>query len=369
MKKTIQFIICILTILISTFVRQANAQVPQSINYQAVVIDSAGTTIKNQNIGVRVSILAGMPTGAAVYTERQTMTSDKHGLISFEIGTGAVETGDFSSINWATGSYFIKTETDIKGGTDYSITGVSQILSVPYAHYADKSGSNVKGPAGPQGDPGTKGDDGQSAYEIWLSLGNTGSEADFLASLTGPPGDPGSGNSFTHELGDEFEGGIIFHQWRDPDGSEHGLIVSKDELYVNPLDPLEGIEWSNVYNGEIGPAAQSSWDGKSNTEAIISQSGHNHGAAQLCSEYESAGFDDWYLPSVTELLLMWANRFSINKALADINDAKRISSNATYWSSTEYSSNQAYYIFFFNGDQSNFQNKNAGFKVRAVRRF
>ena len=38
-------------------------------------------------------------------------------------------------------TYFIKTETDPTSGTNYTVTGTSQILSVPYAFYAEKSGN------------------------------------------------------------------------------------------------------------------------------------------------------------------------------------------------------------------------------------
>lgn len=44
---------------------------------------------------------------------------------------------------------------------------------------------------GQQGIPGSTGATGQSAYQEWLTAGHTGTEADFLASLTGPEGPQG----------------------------------------------------------------------------------------------------------------------------------------------------------------------------------
>ncbi len=370
MKKTNKFLLSLsYTVLAFCLISIIHAQSPTRFNYQAVILDSAGTTIKNKTIGVRISILTGNTTGPEVYSETHTPTTDAHGLISLEIGTGNVENGNLTAINWSANDYFIKTETDTEGGNNYSLTGISQLLSVPYALYAEKSGSNIQGPEGDAGKKGEDGDDGQTAYQIWLSAGNTGTEADFLKSLTGPPGNPGSGNSFSHELGEEYGGGVIFHLWRDTDGTEHGLIVSKEELYFNPQDPLEGIKWSNVINTEIGAPAQSSWDGVANTNAIKNQAGNNSGAVNLCLDYASGGFSDWYLPSITELQLVWTNRFHVNKTLDNITGAKRISTNATYWSSTEYNTTKAYYIFFFNGLQDYSQNKGTGFKVRAVRRY
>ena len=48
-------------------------------------------------------------------------------------------TGNFALIDWANGPYYIKTKLDPTGGTNYTITGISQLLSVPYALYAAKS--------------------------------------------------------------------------------------------------------------------------------------------------------------------------------------------------------------------------------------
>ena len=91
----------------------------------------------NQTVALRISILQGSADGLAVYSETQTPMTNANGLVILEIGVQA----GFDDIDWASGPYFIKTETDPDGGTDYTITGTSQILSVPYAIYAEKTGS------------------------------------------------------------------------------------------------------------------------------------------------------------------------------------------------------------------------------------
>ncbi|MEQ9412714.1 MAG: fibrobacter succinogenes major paralogous domain-containing protein, partial [Cyclobacteriaceae bacterium] len=118
------------------------AQSPQQISYQAVVRDSEDNLVRNTTLGVRISILQGSASGTAVYTETQTPTTNSNGLVSFRIGTG-FSTNDFSVIDWASGLYFIKTETDLAGGTNYTITGTSQLLSVPYALHARTAESVV----------------------------------------------------------------------------------------------------------------------------------------------------------------------------------------------------------------------------------
>ncbi len=111
------------------------AQSPEKISYQAVVRNSSNELTINTEIGMQISILQGPEDLSPVYTETQTPTTNANGLISIEIGTGT-SSDDFSTIGWSGGTYFIKTEIDPSGGTNYSITGTSQLLSVPYALHA-----------------------------------------------------------------------------------------------------------------------------------------------------------------------------------------------------------------------------------------
>jgi hypothetical protein len=116
------------------------AQTPEKISYQAVIRNATNQLVPNQAIGMRVSVLQGSVNGAAVYIETHTKTTNVNGLVSLEIGNGQIVNGNFSLIDWSNGPFFIKTETDINGGTNYTITGTSQMLSVPYALYAKNAG-------------------------------------------------------------------------------------------------------------------------------------------------------------------------------------------------------------------------------------
>lgn len=115
------------------------AQAPQKMSYQAVVRDSNNALLVSTAIGMQISLLQGSVTGSAVYVETHTTTTNTNGFISLEIGTGTAVIGSFSAINWANGPYFIKTESDVTGGTSYSISGTSELLSVPYALFAAQS--------------------------------------------------------------------------------------------------------------------------------------------------------------------------------------------------------------------------------------
>lgn len=111
-------------------------QSPEKISYQAVVRNADNTLISNQTVGIRISILQGSVDGMAVYIEIHTPFTGINGLLSIEIGAGTALSGEFTAIDWSDGPYFLQTETDPTGGTDYTINGVSQLLSVPYAMHA-----------------------------------------------------------------------------------------------------------------------------------------------------------------------------------------------------------------------------------------
>ena len=119
------------------------AQAPQKMSYQAVIRNSSNALITSTPVGMQISILQGSSTGTAVYVETQTPSTNANGLVSLEIGTGTVVFGNFTTIDWAMGPYFIKTETDPTGGTSYTIVGTSQLMSVPYALFAEKAGPNT----------------------------------------------------------------------------------------------------------------------------------------------------------------------------------------------------------------------------------
>ncbi|WP_200979420.1 hypothetical protein [Echinicola sp. 20G] len=126
----------------------ALAQAPQKMSYQAVIRDANHELVRDAMIGIQISIIKGSASGSIIYSETYTSKTNTNGLVSLEIGTGEVKQGIFSEIDWGNGSYFIKTETDPSGGTNYSISGISQLLSVPYALYAENAGGlgwKVKG--------------------------------------------------------------------------------------------------------------------------------------------------------------------------------------------------------------------------------
>lgn len=172
MSKKIYSIVAGLLLTTSVF-----AQAPQKMSYQAVIRNSSNALVTSTPVGMKISVLQGSASGTAVYVETQMPSTNANGLVSLEIGSGTPVTGTFVAINWATGPYFIKTETDPAGGTAYTIVGTNQLTSVPYALYSAN------------------------------------------ASVGG----------FTHYIGEVFNGGIIYYLYKGSDGLEHGLIVALTE--------------------------------------------------------------------------------------------------------------------------------------------
>lgn len=118
------------------------AQAPNQFKYQAVARDNSGAILANQSVGFEIAILQNSSGGTSVYTETHAVTTNEHGLVSLNIGGGAVVSGDFSTIDWGGAIYFLQVKLDAAGGTSYVLMGSTQLLSVPYALNA-KSVSSI----------------------------------------------------------------------------------------------------------------------------------------------------------------------------------------------------------------------------------
>ena len=197
MKNKILFILLVLSVNIC-------AQAPQKMSYQAVIRNSNNSLIVSTPIGIKVSVLQGSANGTVTFSETQVQNTNINGLVSLEIGMGTALIGTFSSINWANGPYFIQTEVDPNGGVNYSVMGVTELISVPYALYS--ANAQVSG--------------------------------------------------FSHYIGETFNGGVIYYLYKGSDGLEHGLIVSTTESIA---------KWQTT---GVLVNADRSWDGVYNTNLI-----------------------------------------------------------------------------------------------------
>ena len=119
------------------------AQAPKSFKYQAVIRNTDGSPYSNQTVTMRISIVSESPENVtADYAEVHLVETSDMGLVNLNIGEGEVTTaGTLADVNWGAGAWFIRVEFDPNAGANFTLFGASQLLSVPYALYADKAGS------------------------------------------------------------------------------------------------------------------------------------------------------------------------------------------------------------------------------------
>ena len=395
------------------------AQAPQKMSYQAIIRNSSDALVTNTNVGVQISILQGSADGSSVYTERHFPKTNNNGLVTLEISGGTVVSGNFPTIDWGAHTYFIKTETDLKGGANYTITGTSQLLSVPYALYA-KTAESITGTV-KETDPvftGSKaanitakditnlsnlsgtntGDQNLSALATTSSVTTalalkvdkeagkglsandyTTAEKTKLGGLNNADGSEtkvnagtsvtitGEGttkspyvinasNGATLTIGQSYQGGIIF--WLDATG-QHGLIAAT-------ADQSTGIRWYNDTLRNTGTTGDGLYAGSMNTAMIVAtqmadnQTGNF--AAKVCADYSvtvgGITYGDWYLPSKYELNLLYLQK-----------DVVGGFGSVKYWTSCEFNTKASYYKEFFGKAGMGNEDKYYSNHVRAVRAF
>ena len=127
-----------LSLLVIAITASVFCQPPQAFKYQAVVRDAAGEIISNQAVDMRISIHDETAGGSIIYQETFSETTNQFGLINLNIGLGTpVGSYNFESIDWSADSKFIEIEID--DGSGYIAMGTSELFSVPYALYSDRS--------------------------------------------------------------------------------------------------------------------------------------------------------------------------------------------------------------------------------------
>lgn len=246
----------LLTLVLVLFCAQFSfAQSPQKMSYQSVIRNTAGELVVESTVGIQISIFQGSPEGPLVYLETHSTITNVNGLANLEIGTGTIVLGTFSEIAWSDGPYFIESETDSEGGDNYTLSGISELLSVPYALYAGSagddgdweiSGENINRLGDGNVGIGTSNPQNKLRVHGNIFLGTArpdpefnsltdvlylGSERKFLASATIPEVD-GSQDWITL-MAHPFSKGILFGNSGPDDINPHGSIDAKFSILTN----------------------------------------------------------------------------------------------------------------------------------------
>jgi len=402
------------------------AQAPQKMSYQAVIRNSSSVLITSTPVGMQISILQGSSTGTPVYVETQTPSTNANGLVSLAIGTGTIVTGTFAGINWATGPYFIKTETDPTGGTAYTIAGTNELMSVPYALFSANGTPGATGAAGTNGTNGLVGATGAAGTNGTNGLvgatGATGAAGtngtnglDGAVGATGAQGIQGLTGA-TGAAGTNGTNGLVGATGAAGTNGTNGLVGATG------LTGATGAAGTNGTNGLVGATGLTGATGAAGTNAGVGgfthylgeafnggiiyylykgSDGLEHGLIVALTEStatwqttgtlvnanrtEDGAFNTglmtgspaatyvtglgagWYLPSIDELGLLYYNRYSAQKGLRTGGNTL-LSNTAYYWSSTECNATDASNFYFNYGYATNGYKPNT-YTVRGVRAF
>lgn len=290
---------------------------PQAFSFKAAIKDNRGRPVLSRTINLRISILQGYQDGPAVYSEYFTPNTNQSSQVDLMIGRGTVLDGNFQSIDWSAGDYYLKIELDARGGTNYTLLSVTQLLSVPFALYAASAGNASK----------------------------------------------------KHYVGEIYGGGIVAYVY---DNGQHGLIAAtSDQSFSIPWSWSGTIDYTMARADGIGA-------GRSNTTLIIARQAYSSGnayAARACNEYsvtvDGVTYGDWYLPSKYELSLLYIQKDVIGGFVAGSNTPDGFIPH-DYWSSTEYDKESAWAQYFGDGTMQIRLKENIEDQihhVRAIREF
>lgn len=181
-----------------------------------------------------------------------------------------------------------------------------------------------------------------------------------------------SGVPISQLYGINFNGGLIFYV----DGTTgNGLVAAPSDhiteaawgCFSTDIISLDNVFQTNPTSLIEGKGANL-FDGADNTQAILSECHETDIAAYICANYFVNGYNDWFLPSIHELYLMYKN---IGPGALTTNSNSGNFDELFYWSSSEYNSGQAWVQDFKTGLQRAFhkRGKIGHNYIRAVRAF
>ena len=369
------------------------AQSPHGFNYQAMPRMANGDIIKDQEISIKISIINGNISSDDLYSEVHHVKTNSFGLVNLIIGKGSFVTSDFETIDWSKGPFFIKVEIDPDGGTQYYDMGTTQILSVPFSMYAQKSGNGIS-----DGDQIIKGTktfvspikaviDGtivlnENADRIpgalrWNGTDFQGFDGENWISLTAGGGEVEEDSVSSWECGDNLVD--------SRDGNSYATVKIGSQCWMQDnlnYDNGNGsYKGSGVYNRDTVGMFYS-WAGAMNIDQIYNTAEYNIGSSRV----QGACPTGWHIPSHDEYVLLESmpgiNGLSLTQGgssnfeaglfgfVLDDGAFENYDLSAAFWTSTETDNLNAMKRIIFKDEEGIgvFQfEKTYGFSIRCVK--
>ena len=189
-----------------------------------------------------------------------------------------------------------------------------------------------------------------------------------------------------HRKSDDYPVAVKPHEWTSLQNSgeiaDGVLVVEGGRMLV--VAPTEStLFWSSAAVSAGGKTttnrltALDDWEGEDSTAAQVTHSecsGASY-APGFCHAYSRANANGkgltagrWWLPSIGQLMMIYANMRKINHALSLINGATQLVE-TWYWSSTEYSATYAWILYLGHGTMGNDTKATNQYRVRPVSAF
>ena len=365
MKKFLTLVLAIVLINFST------AQSPQGINYQAIVKNSAGEIMPNQNLSLRLCIRQGNASGTITYQEIKSLITNAQGLVTTVIGSGPATIGNFSALDWSNGLKYL--QVDMNLGQGWLLLGTEQLQSVPYALYSE----TVPVAVSLAGDTLQIGQNniiipGISAANHILGCTNSAAcnynplatDNDGSCHITGQTCDdnnPATTNdqynaqcncvgTVTYSIGSTGPaGGVVFY---DKGSYSNGWRYL--EVYPISFFGIWGCQGTLVagITNTIGA-------GDVNTAAIVAACSSTNAVARIIDNYSVNGFSDWYLPNNAEMNLICDNLYT--PSIGNI-------PGPFHWTSSQQNATYGA-VYDFDFDFNDIQAKNVNISGVPVRKF
>jgi len=139
LKNRILFFLFLFVFSLGTKAQHWMTSTSQKMTFQKVIRNNFGKIHANKEVGVRLTIIKKTPADSIVYFESQVKVTNKNGLLTYTICESDCA---FKMLDWTKGPFYLKTEFDINGGTNYEFSELIELVSVPYAFQAKHADSS-----------------------------------------------------------------------------------------------------------------------------------------------------------------------------------------------------------------------------------